>query len=175
MANIVAFVGYEDSPDREWLRKLLNQRGFSCIDFKTFREFRDKHPESELDFMICITRSGHKARSADGKSNHCPLQICQSVDCHAGESLKDRSSSGAPSTRTATADCFSRLTPREFQTLKLIALGWSSKQIAQELGIALRTVANHRASIRIKTGFTSIAQMVSAYLKTNSRDGHADV
>jgi DNA-binding NarL/FixJ family response regulator len=35
------------------------------------------------------------------------------------------------------------LTPRETEVLRLLALGWTNRQIAQELSIALSTVKNH--------------------------------
>jgi DNA-binding NarL/FixJ family response regulator len=35
------------------------------------------------------------------------------------------------------------LTPREKEVLRLVALGWTNRQIAQELSIALSTVKNH--------------------------------
>lgn len=40
-----------------------------------------------------------------------------------------------------------RLTERELQVLRLIALGYSTKQIAAELGIACATAAFHRSRI----------------------------
>ena len=42
---------------------------------------------------------------------------------------------------------FDILTPRELQVLKLIAEAYSSKEIAQELVISIKTVERHRANI----------------------------
>jgi DNA-binding NarL/FixJ family response regulator len=44
------------------------------------------------------------------------------------------------------------LTPREDQVIKLIAEGRSSREIARELNIALKTVEGHRANILSKLG-----------------------
>ena len=42
------------------------------------------------------------------------------------------------------------LTPRELDVLRLLAQGWSDKEIAVELGIGRRTVSTHVAAIRTK-------------------------
>ena len=44
------------------------------------------------------------------------------------------------------------LTPREVEVLKLVAEGWSSRQIAEELVISPRTVERHRENIMEKLG-----------------------
>jgi DNA-binding CsgD family transcriptional regulator len=43
--------------------------------------------------------------------------------------------------------------------LRFIAEGFSSKEIGERLGISVRTVENHRASITRRTGLRSIAQL----------------
>jgi DNA-binding CsgD family transcriptional regulator len=48
----------------------------------------------------------------------------------------------------ATAADF--LTPRELEVLRLLAKGWSDKEIAAALGIGRRTVSSHVATIRAK-------------------------
>jgi DNA-binding NarL/FixJ family response regulator len=42
------------------------------------------------------------------------------------------------------------LTPRERDVLRLLAQGWSDKEIAAELGMGRRTVSTHVAAIRAK-------------------------
>ena len=49
----------------------------------------------------------------------------------------------------------SQLTPREFEVLKLVALGKTSKDAAKELAISSKTVDVHRANITRKLGFRS--------------------
>jgi DNA-binding NarL/FixJ family response regulator len=51
------------------------------------------------------------------------------------------------------------LSMREIDVLRLVAEGLSSKEIADQLGVSVRTVENHRASITRRTGLRSIAQM----------------
>jgi DNA-binding NarL/FixJ family response regulator len=47
---------------------------------------------------------------------------------------------------------FDVLTPRELEVLKLIAEAYSSKEIAQELFISVKTVERHRQNILDKLG-----------------------
>jgi DNA-binding NarL/FixJ family response regulator len=51
------------------------------------------------------------------------------------------------------------LTEREDQVLKLIAEGLSSKEIAQTLTIAVKTVENHRANILSKLDMRDRTQL----------------
>ena len=51
------------------------------------------------------------------------------------------------------------ITPRERDVLRFVAEGLSSKEIAATLGLSVRTVENHRASIFRRTGLRSIAQL----------------
>jgi DNA-binding NarL/FixJ family response regulator len=51
------------------------------------------------------------------------------------------------------------LTARESEVLRLVGEGCASKEIANLLGLSVRTVENHRASIMRKTGLRSAAQL----------------
>jgi FixJ family two-component response regulator len=54
----------------------------------------------------------------------------------------------------------SLLTPREHELLQLIVSGMPNKNIAAELGISIKTVENHRASLMAKTGALNAADLV---------------
>lgn len=53
-----------------------------------------------------------------------------------------------------------RLTPREVEVLRLIALGHTSVEMGQQLGLSPRTVETHRAHIHKKLGLSSRAELV---------------
>lgn len=53
------------------------------------------------------------------------------------------------------------LTMREVDILKRLARGDSSKEIAAELGLAVKTVDNHRQNMLHKTNSRSSAELVS--------------
>jgi two-component system response regulator NreC len=52
------------------------------------------------------------------------------------------------------------LSQREFEILKLIALGNTNAQVAQELYLSIRTVETHRAHIQQKLGLHDRAEIV---------------
>ena len=52
------------------------------------------------------------------------------------------------------------LTKREVEVLRLLALGHTSNEIADQLGVSVRTVDSHRASINNKLGIASRSQLV---------------
>lgn len=53
-----------------------------------------------------------------------------------------------------------RLTPREVEVLRLIALGHTSAEVAQMLHISPRTVESHRARVHSKLGLATRADLV---------------
>ncbi len=52
------------------------------------------------------------------------------------------------------------LSPREREVLLLIAEGHTSRAIANDLGVSVRTIEKHRARIRSKLGAGSVAELV---------------
>ena len=63
------------------------------------------------------------------------------------------------------ADDFSRLTNREREILQAIAEGYTSKQIAEQLFISVKTVENHRANIMNKLNIHDTASLVRYAIK----------
>jgi FixJ family two-component response regulator len=55
----------------------------------------------------------------------------------------------------------SALTEREREVLLGVVAGKSSKAIAQEFAISVRTVENHRANLMAKAGVASVAQLIA--------------
>ncbi len=54
----------------------------------------------------------------------------------------------------------SRLTPREREVVQLLAEGKSNKEVAQYLGISVKTAETHRANIMLKLNFHSVTELV---------------
>jgi two-component system response regulator NreC len=52
------------------------------------------------------------------------------------------------------------LTPRETDVLRLIVLGYTNRQAAEELGLSVRTVETHRANLMGKLGLKSRVELV---------------
>jgi FixJ family two-component response regulator len=62
----------------------------------------------------------------------------------------------------------SRLTTREAQVLERIVAGRLNKQIADDLGISIKTVEAHRAHIMEKLEVNSVAELVQAALASKA-------
>ena len=59
---------------------------------------------------------------------------------------------------------FSRLTTREAQVLERIVAGRLNKQIADDLGISIKTVEAHRANIMEKLNANTVADLLKIAL-----------
>ena len=59
------------------------------------------------------------------------------------------------------------LTPREREIVQLLAEARSNKEVANILGISVKTVETHRASIMRKLGITSIVDLVHYAIRNN--------
>ena len=79
-----------------------------------------------------------------------------------------QASSGAQAQRCRAAAKFSTLTQREREVLDLVINGRKNKQIAEELGISVKTVEAHRAHAMEKVGVGSVAELVQASLSTRN-------
>ena len=64
--------------------------------------------------------------------------------------------------RSLTAD---ELTAREVEVLRLIALGYTSVEVARRLGLPPRTVETHRAHVFTKLGLATRAELVRYALR----------
>jgi two-component system response regulator NreC len=67
-------------------------------------------------------------------------------------------------------DAIERLSAREREVLRLIALGHTNAAIADSLELSLRTVESHRAHIQAKTTRTTRADLVDLALKAGLLD-----
>jgi two-component system, LuxR family, response regulator FixJ len=64
-----------------------------------------------------------------------------------------------------------RLTPREQQVMKLLVKGATSKEIAYDLKLSVRTVEAHRRAVLRKMDVTSAAQLVRTVIGTPGETG----
>ena len=67
--------------------------------------------------------------------------------------------------KAETLALLTSLTAREREVLERIAAGFTSRQIAEGLGLSPRTVESHRAAIGGKLGTTSQAEMTRLWLE----------
>lgn len=65
-----------------------------------------------------------------------------------------------PAVRNTIPSALPDLTPREREVVSRVAAGRLNKQIAQELGLSLRTIKMHRGNAMHKLGFSHVAELV---------------
>lgn len=70
----------------------------------------------------------------------------------------------------APPEPFELLTPRQREVLQLVAEGYSSKEIADELGLSVKTVETHRAQLMRRLGVDSVAGLVRAAIRLRISD-----
>jgi len=75
--------------------------------------------------------------------------------------------------RTAVADRWANLTPREREVLEHVMRGRLNKQIAADLGTAEKTVKVHRARAMEKMGVRSVAELVKMVERADRTAGEA--
>lgn len=73
---------------------------------------------------------------------------------------KARTEDSAAREQKAALDLLSRLTTREQQVLERIVAGRLNKQIADDLGISIKTVEAHRANIMEKLNVNTVADLL---------------
>ena len=73
----------------------------------------------------------------------------------------EESSSGAP----GGSDPYETLTDREKQVLKLVAEGGSNKEVAETLGISVKTAMSHREKVMEKLGVHNRTELVRLAIK----------
>jgi DNA-binding NarL/FixJ family response regulator len=65
-----------------------------------------------------------------------------------------------PSPSSPSLAAAKTLTPREIEIARFVTAGLSSKEIASELNLSVRTVEKHRANIMDKIGVSEVASLV---------------
>lgn len=79
---------------------------------------------------------------------------------------QDRAASEKRAENATAAQRMGSLTQREREVLELIVAGKLNKQIADELGISIKTVEVHRSRVMEKMAVNSVAELVQLVLKS---------
>jgi len=80
---------------------------------------------------------------------------------------QDSAAAAARAESESVAQRLQRLTQREREVLALIVAGKLNKQIADELGISIKTVEVHRSRVMEKMGANSVAELVQLALRSH--------
>jgi two-component system response regulator NreC len=134
------------------------ERGLPSIE-----ELRGEFPETQIVVLTMeddpalarkAMRSGaldHVVRKAADEELVETVRIAASEDLHPGFAAK-------PSVEWSSGK--DQLTEREREVLRLIALGHTNSEMAEQLDLSVRTVETHRAHVQQKLGLASRAELV---------------
>jgi RNA polymerase sigma factor (sigma-70 family) len=82
---------------------------------------------------------------------------------------QDRRARAAEAARAGVKKRLARLTPREREIVDLLVDGRTSKEIAEALGLSVRTVDGHRRQILLKMEVTSATQLLRDVFESRRR------
>jgi PAS domain S-box-containing protein len=72
-------------------------------------------------------------------------------------------------TNTPHDNPLEKLSPREYQIVELVVTGYTSREIAEQLTISIKTVERHRANIMYKLEINNVVQLVRLAMKNGIR------
>jgi two-component system, NarL family, response regulator NreC len=121
---------------------------------------REEAPETEI-VLLTMERDMTLARRAidSGARGYlfkdaAHLELIDAVR-HAAEGRDFLSAAVAAGLKQEGAAERAILSPRETEVLRLMALGYTNREIAEQLGLSVRTVETHRAHVQQKLGLDS--------------------
>jgi DNA-binding NarL/FixJ family response regulator len=142
--------------------------------FVTARKVLERQPElpivflsmhSDSSYVNQATQVGAKAYLSKKMPAQELLAAVRTV-LEGGTLLGHSQADGTPVNGTAS-NGRNELTGRQREVLRLIAMGYSAKDIANQLKISVRTAEFHRAAIMQRLGLHSTAQMTRYALANN--------
>lgn len=139
---------------------------------EAIRRLRAEVPETEI-VVLTMEESpafAHQAMSAgaigfvlkDRADSELPVAVRQAA--RGEEFISSRVAAGLEALRKAIKG--DGLSPRETEILRLIALGYTNAEIADQLHLSRRTVETHRAHIHRKLGMERRAELVRYALRS---------
>ena len=99
------------------------------------------------------------------------LRVRLHVDMMCASSCQARSAFSQSQEAASREALLSRLTTREAQVLERIVAGRLNKQIADDLGISIKTVEAHRANVMEKLNANTVADLLKIALGANAQPG----
>ena len=104
--------------------------------------------------------SGYIMKQAAADQLLNALRTVLSGEIYLSEALSHTARGRAAAPGASASNPVERLTNRELQVLNLVGRGVSSREIAAELGLSVKTVESHRQSVKRKLNLTTNAQLL---------------
>jgi two-component system, LuxR family, response regulator FixJ len=143
----------------------LRMPGMSGLELQT--AMRERHIELPI---VVFTAHGDVATARAALKNGAfdflekPVDETMLLDVLRNALRADRERRSAATQRSTSGQRRDRLTEREREILKLLAVGHSNREIAAQLGISPRTVEVHKARIMDKLECRSLAELIRVNL-----------
>lgn len=116
--------------------------------------------ESLLKEVIRAGAAGYIIKRAVEDELIHAIRVVARGDMYVHPSLTRALFSSATSSKELKTSEVETLTSREIEVLRLLAKGYTNRQIAEELGISPRTAEGHRANLSGKLGLRSRVELV---------------
>jgi two-component system response regulator NreC len=117
--------------------------------------------------VLKLGASGYILKKAAEMELISAIQVVMRGDMYVDPSLVHTLIEDEEKSVNSTPSSHEPLTPREKEVLKLIALGYTNRQVGGELNISVRTAEGHRANISDKLGITSRVELVRYALEND--------
>ncbi len=156
----------------------LRMPGGSSIE--AIRRLRAEAPETEIVVVTMEDNPVFARQALDAGAvgyvlkDHADGELSQAVRLAAGgdEYVSPRVAARLDAVRRAVE--VDGLSPRETEVLRLIALGFTSGEIAEDLHLSSRTVETHRRRIHHKLGLGKRSELVRYAMKRNLICDHGE-
>ncbi len=135
--------------------------------FATARKVLERRPELPIVFLSMYSDSSYADQAAQvGAKAYLSKQLPAIEVLSALHTVLDGGTLLTPSSHKSLSGR-NDLTARQREVLRLIAVGCSAKDIANQLNISVRTAEFHRAAIMQRLGLHSTAQMTRYAIANN--------
>lgn len=114
---------------------------------------------STRDYVLRAIRNGASAYLLK-EAAETELELALNAVMAGQQYLSPKISSAVIDTLLAGADMQETLTTRQREVLRLLALGWATKEIAHELQLSAKTIESHRAQIMERLAIRDVAGLV---------------
>ena len=146
--------------------------GMSGVDAAA--QIRDVSAQTRIIALSMYGDAHYRQRMLDAGAgayvlkNDASAELLAAVDSvlrgetYLSPTLRDRA---APQPQRSVDIDMNRLSPREHEVFRLLALGRRTKDIADALGISVKTVETHRSRLMLKLGVDNLAELVKVAIR----------
>jgi len=150
-----------------------------CSGFDLIAEIKQRMPRVEIvvlsmhDSPLYARRAVRAGATGYVVKRETTRKICTAIsDVLNGTPYISKESVTAPEVAAPLDEVdLSLLSDREFEIFRFLGLGSSTRQIAETLGISIKTVQVHCGNIREKLGISGATELFSAAVRWNEHHG----